>query len=262
MPSSRIPDKESDVFRLLTLNIAHGRKQTTHQALLAKHTVRRHLGEVARTVRGLSADVVALQEADGPSAWSGNFDHVELLAREARLADYFRGDHNPFRLGRFNLASGTALMARLPLSGKRSHRFGSSWRCTKGFVAATVEVPEWGGRQIDIVSLHLDFLAPKVRRQQIRRLADELGHHHCPRVILGDLNCSWQLEPHSMQLLVRHLGLRAFQPEIPAPTYPSHRPRFRLDWILISDELDFSTYQTVDVPLSDHLAVVADLRLR
>ena len=31
----------------------------------------------------LAPDVVALQEADGPSGWSGNFDHVATLARQA-----------------------------------------------------------------------------------------------------------------------------------------------------------------------------------
>jgi endonuclease/exonuclease/phosphatase family metal-dependent hydrolase len=36
----------------------------------------------------------------------------------------------------------------------------------------------------------------------------------------------------------------------------------RLDWILISEELDFAAYETLPDRLSDHLAVVADLRVR
>ena len=71
-------------LRLLTLNVAHGRKLATHQALLSPMTVRRNLEEIASLLRESRADVVALQEADGPSAWSGNFDHVETLTAALR----------------------------------------------------------------------------------------------------------------------------------------------------------------------------------
>jgi hypothetical protein len=56
-------------LRLLTLNVAHGRKLATHQALLSPATVRKNLEEIASVLRESRADVVALQEADGPSAW-------------------------------------------------------------------------------------------------------------------------------------------------------------------------------------------------
>ena len=57
------------------------------------------------------------------------------------------------------------------------------------------------------------------------------------------------------------LGLKAFQPEAHSPTYPAFRPLRRLDWILISDELDFGGYGTLPVSVSDHLVVTADLVL-
>src|SRR4029079_1838708 len=90
--------------RLLTLNVAHGRKLATHQALLSPETVRRNLEEIGALLRESRADIVALQEADRPSAWSGNFDHVELLPRLADHASCFRGVHNDSNLGRATLA--------------------------------------------------------------------------------------------------------------------------------------------------------------
>ncbi|MEZ5312869.1 MAG: hypothetical protein R2862_04040 [Thermoanaerobaculia bacterium] len=36
----------------------------------------------------------------------------------------------------------------------------------------------------------------------------------------------------------------------------------RLDWILISEGLDFTNYQTLDDHVSDHLGILADVRLR
>jgi len=259
--------------RLLTLNVAHGRKLATHQALLSPDTVRRNLEEIAFLLRESSADVVALQEADGPSAWSGNFDHVETLTRLCEHTCCFRGNHNAFNLGRAALASGTALISRFPLQSTHSVRFGTSWRDTKGFVLASVPVPAWDGRELDIVSLHLEPFNPVIRRQQVRQLVDTLGERghgerghgeraparRRPLVVLGDFNCSWSDEARQLRPLARELGLRAYQPHRRAPTYPSRRPWRRLDWILVSNDLDFAAYRTLPNPVSDHLGVVADL---
>lgn len=253
-------------LRLLTLNVAHGRKLATHQALLSPQTVRKNLEEIASLLRESRADVVALQEADGPSAWSGNFDHVETLTGLCEHADHFRGDHNGFNLGRrAALASGTALISRFPLSSRRSLRFGTSWRDTKGFVLATVPVPAWNGLEIDVVSLHLEPFNPVIRRTQVRQLTDALaerngdGGRRRPLVVLGDFNCSWSDEARQLRPMARELGLRAYQPHRRAPTYPSRRPWRRLDWILVSGDLEFAAYRTLPNPVSDHLGVVADL---
>lgn len=249
----------SPKLRFVTLNLAHGRRLHAHQALLTPRLLARNLERVASSLRPLGADVVALQEADGPSSWSGNFDHVATLAELTDLETFFRGDHNPFKLGRLRLASGTALLARHPLIAPASVPFASSWRDTKGFVVASVKVPEWRGGEIDVVSVHLDFLRPTHRRRQIDHLAEFLAGRDRPLVLLGDLNCCFASEPRTMNLLSTQLGLRAHEPHGAGATFPSRRPRRRLDWILISPELRFKTYRTMPVPLSDHLGVVADI---
>jgi endonuclease/exonuclease/phosphatase family metal-dependent hydrolase len=229
---------------------------------MSRHTTQRNLMAIADLLRRLQPDVTALQEADGPSAWSGNFDHVAALARMSGLPDHFRGDHNPLAIGRFRLASGTALLSRQPLLDPTSHRFALSWRDTKGFVIATVPVPAWGGLAIDLVSVHLDFLTPSARRRQIGQMVERLSGRDRPLVILGDLNCCWQYERESLEMLTESLGLEAWRPEVSQPTYPSVRPQRRLDWILVSHHLAFADHHTVAAPLSDHLGVVADVRLR
>jgi endonuclease/exonuclease/phosphatase family metal-dependent hydrolase len=245
--------------RLLTLNVAHGRKLATHQALLSPGTVLKNLEEIACLLRESRADVVALQEADGPSAWSGNFDHVEKLKQLCEHSACYRGVHNDFNLGRAALASGTALISRFPLTSTRSHRFATSWRDTKGFVLATLPVAAWGDAELDVVSLHLEPFNPVLRRQQVRQLTDALAPRTRPLVILGDFNCTWSGSTRELRPLVRDLALRAYQPHRRAPTYPSQRPWRRLDWILISPELDFAGYRTLPNPVSDHLGVLADL---
>ncbi len=261
-PSSQVPSKLDNHLRVFSLNVAHARRNVPVKPYLGRRKAQRNIAEIAETLRMLAPDVAALQEVDGPSTWSGNFDHVAAIARQSGLVDHYRGDHNEFGIGRFRYAAGTALLARQPLLDPTSHRFSMSWRDTKGFVVAALEVPGWGGFSVDVVSVHLDFLAPSVRRKQILRMVDHLEHRHRPLVLVGDLNCCWQHEPRSMDLLVRHLGLQAHEPDSLVPTYPAHRPVRRIDWILASPELDFHGYHTVHAPLSDHLVLVADLTLK
>lgn len=256
-----LPPRSPDAVRLVTLNVAHGRRRVLHQAFVRRSTTKRNLDAVAQTLVGVGPDVVALQEADGPSAWSGNFDHVAALAAESRLDDHFRGDHNPFHVGRRQLASGTALLARWQLCDPHSERFGTTWRCTKGFVVATVAIPAWGGLEIDLVSVHLDFLKPNLRRRQIEAMSNSLADRGRPLIMLGDLNCCWRHEPRTLALLCERLGLHAHAPSLHRPTYPAYLPRRRLDWILLSEELTFVHHRRLPVKLSDHLGVVADVRL-
>ena len=75
-------------MKFVTLNLAHGRKDAWHQALLRRATIQANLNEVARILRQEEPDVVALQEADAPSLWSGRFDHIAYLSEKAGIS-YF-----------------------------------------------------------------------------------------------------------------------------------------------------------------------------
>lgn len=248
-------------LRLMTLNVAHARRQGRHQALQSESTLRGNLAAIAAVIRREAPDVIALQEADGPSAWSGGFDHVATLAELAGYPHAFRGEHNPFSLGRFDLSSGTALLARVPLGAPRSLAFGESWRDTKGFVAATLSGDSIAAPPIDVVSIHLDFLAERVRQRQVERLVDHFRGHDRPLVLMGDFNCEWSERRRCLERLRRELRLRPVDGTGHA-TFPSWRPLIRLDWILVSDELAFSGYETLPDQLSDHLGVVAEIRRR
>lgn len=248
-------------LRLLTLNVAHARRQARHQALLDEPALRHNLAAIAQVLRREAADVVALQEADGPSAWSGGFDHVATLAELAGYPHAFRGEHNPFSLGRLDLSSGTALLSRLPLAQPHSRAFLASWRDTKGFVAATVAAAALGGRELDVVSLHLDFLAERIRRRQLDQLVDRFRGSARPLVVSGDFNCEWSERRRSLARLGRELRLRPAD-VVAHATFPSWRPLVRLDWILVSEELEFAAYRTLPDRLSDHLGVVGEIRPR
>ena len=254
-----LDDREDSHLRLVTLNLAHGRKRGPHQALQARTRLEQNLREVAAALLHASPDIVALQEADGPSSWSGNFDHVATLAELIEHEHHFRGEHGLFEVGDLRLNYGTALLSQQQLVEPESHAFDRNWRDTKGFVVARVAVPQWNDLEVDVVSVHLDFLAPNVRRQQIAHMAEVIGRRDRPTVLLGDLNTG---DRATQKLLLEKLGLRSC-PISRTPTFPSIRPLRRLDWVLVSEDLEFASEHIV-LPhrVSDHLAVVADLKLR
>jgi endonuclease/exonuclease/phosphatase family metal-dependent hydrolase len=252
---------ESEGLHVATLNIAHGRKDSANQMLLGERRVRENLLELAQLLDRAAADAIALQEADAESAWSGNFDHVEFLLEHSRYRCSVHGIHASNRLYAF----GTAVISPHAFRGGFTHSFAPSRpTTTKGFsVGALAWNP--GGRLpepvlVKIGSVHLDFSRQSVRRSQVAELERLLANVDGPLVLMGDFNTDWQAEDSSLRQLAERLELKAFQPTAEGlGTYGEKGAR--LDWILVSRELDFRDYQVYPDVVSDHSAVVAELRL-
>lgn len=246
-----------EVLRVASLNVAHGRRDGANQVFLGADTFRHNLSAIAEALRRYRPAVVALQEADAESWWSGGFDHVAYLAAEAGY---------PWRLHAHNVDSwfstfGTALLSRLPLFDALEHTFAASPpTLSKGLVLASIRWPADGGaeaRTIDVVSVHLDFSRRSVREGQIRELQALLDQRMNPTIIMGDFNSEWFKEASVIKALARGSRFHAYAPE--AVGYDSYKDK-RLDWILISRDLQFVDYRVVDETLSDHAMLLAGIR--
>ncbi|HUJ42846.1 MAG TPA: endonuclease/exonuclease/phosphatase family protein, partial [Opitutaceae bacterium] len=66
-------------FRIVTFNIAHARGLSPFPGLNGRRRFERNLRKIARLFDELRPDVVALQEIDQNSRWSGSFDHLDYL---------------------------------------------------------------------------------------------------------------------------------------------------------------------------------------
>ena len=246
----------SDTLDLLSLNIAHGRGDALNQLLVSAAGHRRNLGAIATVLEKSGAHVAALQEADGPSLWSGGFDHVQFLAGTTDFCDSVHGHHADSWL----FSYGAALLSRGTLTQAWSHSFSPSWPTAgKGFVAGTLAWQQPGtsspARQVTLVSVHLDFSRESVRKSQIAEIISALDEVSTPMVIMGDFNAVWSATDSPVRKLARDLGLQAFEPD--KPNLGTYRENDRLDWILISPELRFANYTVMQDIVSDHLAVVA-----
>mgnify|MGYP003574523634 FL=1 len=109
-------------LRIMTVNIAHGRGESFHQLLQRTKTTLTNLDSIAALLRCSGADIVALQEADGPSFWSGNFNHVDYLSDNGAFSQSVQGMH----VNGLGLSYGTALMANLALRDPKAITFDPS----------------------------------------------------------------------------------------------------------------------------------------
>ena len=248
-------------LRIVTLNIAHGRNQTANQLLLNRADIEQNIIEIANVLERINADVVALQEADGPSVWSGNFDHIEVLAKRAGYPWHHRAEHAKSWL--FNY--GTAILSRIPVDEIMQHTFEPSPpTLNKGFLLSTIRWSDNGQEgepvSVDIVSVHLDFSRRSVRDKQIAELSQALSGRGNPMIILGDFNSEWFAEDSVVKRLADESGMLVYRPF--ADNLQTYNADNRYDWILISSELEFVHYEVVPDRVSDHLAVVADVILK
>jgi len=246
---------------VLTLNLAHGRKSALNQMLQKTSTTRRNLEEIADFLSNSGADLIALQEADSPSRWSGRFNHVEFVSEKSPYPCRLHAHHATKYMYDF----GTALLSRVPYTNSILHTFAPSPPTTnKGFVMGEVR---WnpGGElpkpiTVSVISVHLDFSRKKVREAQIEEIRAMLPDIEPPVIILGDFNTDWNSEDSSLKTIVANGNLKIYQPEsTQLGTYKNGK--HRLDWILISKELEFVSYEVPQVVLSDHQPVQASVRL-
>lgn len=238
---------------VMTLNAAHGRANGFHQAFQSTKRVTENLDHIVEAVRAREPDIVTLQEADGPSIWSGEFDHVAYVAEGSGLAHAFRGEH----VSGLKLSYGTALLSRYPLDQCASITFAATPPTfPKGFVVSEAIVPGVG--PVTVASVHLDFARQSVRQEQVERLVEELKQRPRPMIVMGDFNCAWDDEP-SLPTLAEKLDLKVFEPASTASTFPSTGKR--LDWIFVSGQIEFLDYQVGKQGLSDHQPVIAKLRI-
>ena len=248
-------------LKVISLNLAHGRKLSFNQLLVSSEEIRNNLLDIAEFLKHENADIVALQEADGESFWSGDFNHVEFLAAAAGYPWFVQAVHVDNPLGTY----GTAILSRLPIEDTFGFTFQPTPPTTnKGYTLIQIKwapndstAREPQKQLIDIVSVHLDFSRESKRKAQLDELALTLASRDNAAIILGDFNSEWLGEEKIIQKFAKHGRYRAYQPE--SDTLHSYSDR-RLDWALITNDLDFVNYHVADAALSDHKPIVVQIK--
>ncbi len=250
-----IPDGEIIV---MSLNLAHGRKLAKTQGHQRRATIEANLKDIAAVLEREQPHVVALQEADADSWWNGRFNHAAYIAEQAAFPFAVVGEH----ISGWGLHYGSGFIARVPLQDVTAHTFHREKPYfSKGFTVATV--PLSPRQDVDVVAVHFDFASHEVRISEAQELADILRprRQERPLIVIGDFNSQWLSDPSPVRDFAVALGLTTWEPESKTLiTFPDFKSR--LDYILISPELEFVEHRVLTDAVSDHRPVIARIRLK
>jgi endonuclease/exonuclease/phosphatase family metal-dependent hydrolase len=255
-------------FRIVTFNIAHARGLSPFPGLHGRRRFERNLRKIARLFDELKPDIVALQEIDENSRWSGSFDHLDYLRFFADFPHAVFGVNNR-RVGGYHLNYGNAILSRHPIAAWENITFGTRTVGEKGFLFAEINL---GGRLLPVVNLHLHYRSRVHRFRQLEKLMEYLNakrehrraHWAVPPILCGDLNNpSHRLDATAS--LFRYLSLHGRYTMHPPPgvrTYPSPWPQRSLDFIFLPPACRMLNCEVVRCYLSDHRPVMVEFGLK
>jgi endonuclease/exonuclease/phosphatase family metal-dependent hydrolase len=150
-----------------------------------------------------------------------------------------------------HLSYGTAVVARDHPIVAGGHTFARSGPWRKGLSWAHLPL---GGHEITVLSVHLDPGNPATRlaqAQEIERCIDG------PAIVMGDFNTDVSpVRTTAIDRLLHGVGLHTKQPAL--NTFPLLGRT--LDWILVPPSLEILQVAALRDRVSDHRAVLADLR--
>jgi len=210
---------------------------------------------IADVLGPLEADVIALQEAIGPSATGPG--HAELIGAALGMG-WIMAPVRELRHHQF----GNMILSRFPMWDHAQYDL--SWKTCEPRGAQRVAV-DAGPGTIQVYNAHLGT-ALLERRYQASRLASWVhgGKVPGPKLLFGDFN-EWS-RPLATDILASRLKSIDLFPYLKRRrTYPGFFPLLHLDHIYYEGNIEVRQISLPRTPktlmASDHLPLVADLRI-
>jgi endonuclease/exonuclease/phosphatase family metal-dependent hydrolase len=212
---------------------------------------------IADVLRGIEADVIALQEVVG--AGPSGSGQAEAIGAALGMGWVMA----PVRHLR-NHMFGNVVMSRYPIMHQAQYDL--SWRTCEPRGCQRADLDLGDGRLLHIYNVHLGT-AVLERRYQAPRLAAFVHDRRVtgPKIILGDFN-EWMrgLATHTLSSLFKSIDIHSHLRR--RRTYPGIFPVLHLDHIYYEGKVEV---QSLELPrtrralmASDHLPLVANLRVR
>jgi endonuclease/exonuclease/phosphatase family metal-dependent hydrolase len=242
----------------MTFNIHHG-KGTDGKL---------HLKRIAQVIEKSDVDIIGLNEVD--NRLSKRSDYIN---QAAWLADHLQMYHafgptlslktkgKPIFTTEESVMTrqyGNALLSRYPILFHKNHPFHSKLWLIEGraLLETTIDV---GDQVLGVFTTHLS-LNPFLHRKQTDIILDRTSTCPNPVVVLGD----WNMKPKSKawnKLTENFTDVLDSPSSQGSYTFPSNRPRKRLDYIFVSNafSIEHTEVVTSAPEASDHLPIKAVL---
>ncbi len=219
---------------------------------------KRDVGRVADQIADLSADIVYLQEV-----WSGKpplhrIGMIQSIASRLGMHYAFAPTYH-----RATTSYGVGILSKFPLKDQSILNLPNDKERAKRRVFREIRVAlscivDIEGQGVKAISTHWSLEAED-RIRAAQSLNKCIQESNSLVVIGGDLNVSRD-EAEVRQLLTNG-GLSDADGDANTPTFPTESPQSRIDYVLLGRGLSCLKIETIACDASDHLPVVADLRV-
>jgi endonuclease/exonuclease/phosphatase family metal-dependent hydrolase len=237
--------EETQTLRVLSYNIHHGEGRD--------YIV--DLQRVARVIRSVKPDLVALQEVDSGTERTLGLDQPQELARLTEM-NFLFGDNIPYQGGRY----GNVLLSRFPILRYENHPLKSLYQGEqRGVLEVEFQLPN--EQSLLLLATHFDSRPNSCERLASAKEVNALIEHRSdtPALLIGDLNAL----PQSCTL--RILGQQWIRAGCRyAPTYPALCPYKQIDYVMFRPANRWRVLETQvlgETMASDHRPTFAVLEL-
>jgi len=244
------------IVTIMAYNIAKGFAYQGGLSFADAVDLRKRMEGIADLVRAENPDFVFLSEALTECTPSP-VDQVALIAERADMHCWAFGENFNFGLPFYRMISGNAILARGPLTPVANPSLAGR---QPFYVPKNNRRVLWcestiGAASVLLASIHNDSFNLKNNRLQMQQILDYAKDG--PAILAGDFNA----EPHneSIRLIADSKRFTAVMEE--PRTYPSDKPRRRIDFIFAPANWTLLEHRVVDSVLSDHKPVVCRFRL-
>jgi endonuclease/exonuclease/phosphatase family metal-dependent hydrolase len=212
------------------------------------------LARIAEVINEKRPDLVGLQEVDRGVRRTNGVDQIAELARLTKM-EYAFAPNLDYQGGKY----GVAILSRHPILAIDHRRYQNLREAERrGFLRVEIR---FGGRRVHFVTTHLDYQHADGRLFEARQLLKALEEVRGPLILTGDFNDEPAGETYKL-LTQTYIDAYGGATKNPAGglTYPSDKPRKRIDYIFVRKG-DGLSVKGADAEsrsqASDHLPFVA-----
>ncbi len=227
--------------------------------------VKNALLEMIEHLRKANPDILGLIEIDSGSVRFGRKSGAEFFAEKLGI-DYWIEKTKYARKSVFKVLNfmpivrkqANAVLSKYKLSDTKFYFLSKG--ITRLVIHTVVEVPFCEDMlKLNLFAVHLS-IRKKTRAKQLKELGYIVRACPSPKIVLGDFNTFKGFE--ELEEFLGVSGLRdACNGDFSVKTFPSWKPKRRLDHIFVSSDIKVNNYQVLDIKLSDHLPLLVDFEI-
>ena len=213
---------------------------------------RRVLPQITQFLKEQNADVIGLIEVDTGSVRSRLINQAEHIAMALGHYSVYECKYGTGSINNYLpivRKQSNAFLASPRVVGERFHYFDA------GIKRLIIEL------ELDDVCIFLVHLSLRYRHRQyqLRHLHQLVSTANKPVIVAGDFNTLWG--SHELYLFQQATGLRSAN-VAGLPSFPAHRPRAELDFVLVTSDIEVTGFDIPDVRMSDHRPLVCDFTIK